>query len=599
MNSPVSKIKERLSIEDVVSSYIKLDRVGTNFKAKCPFHNEKTASFFISPDRGSYYCFGCAAKGDIFTFVEEFEGLDFKGALKLLADKAGVVLERFNFQDSQEESEKEKLYKVMEEATKYYSDNLQINNDALFYLKSRNLTNKTIMDFRIGYANLSWHDLYNHLQKKGFNDKLIEKAGLIKQSNKNISIDKNNFYDRFRGRIMFPISDSSGRVIAFSGRLLKEETLKKDGQTIQQAKYLNSPDTPIFNKSSILYGLNRAKEFIHKNDFSIVVEGQFDLILSHQAGFKNTVATSGTALTDSNYGNDKTINHLGVLKRLSNNIVFIFDSDKAGLSASLRAMPIALALFNDMNVKSTQVPEGMDPADLISQRGVEAWRKVIRDSKHIIEFLVDKFIVNLDKKDSLKIKIDISEKIIPYLNYIKNPIKRAHFMLLISDKSGIHEDVIKDIANSKLKENERVENITKNFEEEHRRDYILKRLLGIILWQNSLKNPRFDTNSTLEKVCSILKNKPQELLAEFKNKKEDLMYEAEVFYGDQLNLNEDIKELLSNLEEEYINEELLLKLQELNIVEGIHDKIKISETMAQINELNKRKQDIKNGRSKK
>src|SRR3989344_5138874 len=245
MNSPVQKIKERLSIEEVVSSYIKLDRAGTNLRAKCPFHNEKTQSFFVSPNRGSYYCFGCGASGDIFTFVEEFEGLDFKGALKLLANKAGVPLEAYSKEMKEAENEKEKLYRVMEEATKFFENNLRDNKQIQEYLKSRDFT-----------------------------DNEIERAGLAKKPE-----DTNKaMYDRFRGRTMFPISDSSGRIVAFSGRIFED-----DGKS---AKYLNSPDTPIFQKSSILYGLDKAKQSIRKNDFSIVVEGQFDLILSHQAGFR-------------------------------------------------------------------------------------------------------------------------------------------------------------------------------------------------------------------------------------------------------------------------------------------------------------------------
>src|SRR3990167_4113988 len=239
MNSPVAKIKERLSIEDVVSSYIKLERAGANLKAKCPFHNEKTPSFFVSPSRSSYYCFGCGASGDIFTFVEEFEGLDFKGALKILADKSGVVLEVYTKEAKEkesekeklyramEESEKEKLYRAMEESAKFFESNLKEAKDAETYLKSRGLNEQSIKDFQIGFIKNDWRLLYSHLKNKGFSDIEIEKAGLAKKTDK-------GFYDRFRGRIIFPISDTSGRVIAFSGRLLVD-----DGKS---AKYLNSPE---------------------------------------------------------------------------------------------------------------------------------------------------------------------------------------------------------------------------------------------------------------------------------------------------------------------------------------------------------------------
>ena len=175
MNSPVQQIKERLSIEEIVSSYIKLDRAGANFKTKCPFHNEKTPSFFVSPDRGSYYCFGCGAKGDIFTFVQEFEGLDFRGALKLLANRAGIPLEAYSKEMKEAESEKERLYKAMEESTQFFENNLVGNQEVLSYLKSRGLTDKSIKDFRIGYAILDWRKLYDYLKSKNFTDNEIKK----------------------------------------------------------------------------------------------------------------------------------------------------------------------------------------------------------------------------------------------------------------------------------------------------------------------------------------------------------------------------------------------------------------------------------------
>ncbi|MCX6747495.1 MAG: CHC2 zinc finger domain-containing protein, partial [Candidatus Nomurabacteria bacterium] len=202
INSPVAKIKERLTIEEVVSSYITLQKVGSTLKANCPFHNEKTPSFFVSPERGTYYCFGCAAGGDIFTFVEEFEGLDFKGTLTMLAERAGVPLTPFNKEEQKNQSEKERLYEVMEESAKFFEVNIKNNTKVLEYLKARGLTEKTIKDFRIGFIEADWRLLYTYLRNKNFSDMEIEKAGLAKKTEK-------GYYDRFRGRVMFPISDSS------------------------------------------------------------------------------------------------------------------------------------------------------------------------------------------------------------------------------------------------------------------------------------------------------------------------------------------------------------------------------------------------------
>jgi len=588
MNSPVQQIKERLSIEEVVSSYIKLEKAGTNLKAKCPFHNEKTPSFFISPDRGTYYCFGCGVKGDIFTFVEEFEGLDFRGALKLLAGRAGIVLESYDPKDKKNQSEKERLYQIIEEATLFFEKNLKENPEALSYLKDRGLNDESIKNFRIGFVKNDWRELYSHLTRKGFGDVELEKAGLIKKTEK-------GYYDRFRGRIMFPMSDSSGRVIAFSGRIFVDDLSAQAGG--KSAKYLNSPETPIFNKSSILYGLDKAKQSIRKNDFSIVVEGQFDLILSHQAGFRNTVATSGTALVDQEKSKDNVINNLGVVSRLSQNIVFIFDSDKAGFNASIRATPIAMALFSDMNVKASSVPGGMDPADLIKNKGVDAWREVIKNSKHIIEFLIDKYMSD-DSRDKLKIKLEIDGKIIPYIALINNPIKKSHFITLVSNKTGISESDIREKLEKvefELKhEKEDIKIAIENEEKKLRKDPIERRLLGIAFWQDSIKDKKIDPELIFRKLASpIGSGSKEDILEKYKDRREDLIYEVEEFYSNNENLDKDVNEMLLNLEEEYLNEELTKQMMELQNLKGKEDEIEI---FKKINEINKRKEDIKNGR---
>ncbi len=587
MNSSVAKIKERLSIEEVVSSYIKLDRAGANLKARCPFHNEKTPSFFVSPDRGSYYCFGCGVKGDIFTFVEEFEGLDFRGALKLLADRAGVVLESFNPKDQKNQSEKEKLYKVMEEASVFFEKNLRENTEVLAYLKNRGLNDESIKDFRIGFAKLEWRELYFFLQKKGFKDIEMEKAGLIKHplptspegGGEPSPLGRvGRGYDRFRGRIMFPISDSSGRVIAFSGRIFVD-----DGKS---AKYLNSPETPIFHKSSVLYGIDKAKSFIKKNDFSIVVEGQFDLILSHQAGYKNTIATSGTSLTEQVLVDGKILNNFGMISRLSNNIIFVFDYDKAGFNASIKAAKIALDL--DMNVKAINMPPNTDPAEFIFKKGVNAWKDAIKEAKHIIEFLFKKYIPSSKKTDLLTIKLEISKNIIPVLNHIKNPIKRSHFLSTISHYSGIKVEDITEIANKDLSENtEELINkkITDSFREQYRKNYIERRLLGIAFWQESMETRKIDPELIFKKLIKVKEK--------YKDIKEDLIYEVEEFYSNNENLDKDVNEMLLNIEEEYLNEELTKNMMELQNLKGKEEEMEI---FKKINEINKKKEDIKNSR---
>lgn len=580
MNSPIQQIKERLTIEEVVSSYIPLIKVGNSLKAKCPFHNEKTPSFFISTERNSYYCFGCAKGGDIFSFVEEFEGLDFKGALKLLADRAGVKLDNFN---SKEEGEKEKLYRVMEEATKFFENNLIKNSEALEYLKSRGLKNETIKDFRLGVVPDLWRELYTYLKQKGFNDIEIEKAGLAKKTEK-------GFYDRFRGRIMFPIMDSSGRVIAFSGRIFG-----KASENPVNAKYLNSPETPIFIKSSVLYGLDKAKEYIRKNNFSILVEGQLDLLLSHQAGWKNTIATSGTALSDSTFSKENSLSNLGLVRRLSSNIVLSFDGDKAGFSATERAGKIALVL--GMDVKVTNLPQGLDPADLILRDGVDSWKDRIKNSKHIIEFISNKIVENF-KNDSRKIGREVKEKVLPYLVLFPSSIEVAHFLKYLSDTTGIPMDALKN----DLKQVEReagdifIESIKQYRDKESidREESILERLFGVILWQKDSKNQVLPVDNIIKIVEEILNTKIDEFLDKFKLNRERLVFKAEEFYSkvDEQILKDiilkDVKDLLGNLKIKQLEKLAEKKKQESNNSDASSQEFLLIKIQIE---------DIKNGRS--
>ncbi len=580
MNSPIQQIKERLTIEEVVSSYIPLIKVGNSLKAKCPFHNEKTPSFFISAERNSYYCFGCAKGGDIFSFVEEFEGLDFKGALKLLADRAGVKLDNFN---SKEEGEKEKLYRVMEEATKFFENNLIKNSEALEYLKSRGLKKETIKDFRLGVVPDLWRELYTYLKQKGFNDIEIEKAGLAKKTEK-------GFYDRFRGRIMFPIMDSSGRVIAFSGRIFG-----KASENPVNAKYLNSPETPIFIKSSVLYGLDKAKEHIRKHNFSILVEGQLDLLLSHQAGWKNTIATSGTALSDSTFSKENSLSNLGLVRRLSSNIVLSFDGDKAGFSATERAGKIALVL--GMDVKVTNLPEGLDPADLILRDGLDSWKDRIKNSKHIIEFISNKIVENF-KNDSRKIGREVKEKVLPYLVLLPSSIEVAHFLKYLSDTTGIPMEALKN----DLKQVEResgdifIESIKQYGDKESidREESILERLFGVILWQKDIKNQVLPVDNIIKIVEEILNTKIDEFLDKFKLNRERLVFKAEEFYSkvDEQILKDiilkDVKDLLGNLKIKQLEKLAEKKKQESNNSDASSQEFLLIKIQIE---------DIKNGRS--
>lgn len=559
MNSPVEKIKERLSIVDVVSSYIKLTKAGKNYKAKCPFHNEKTPSFYVSTERDSYYCFGCGAKGDIFSFVEQFEGLDFKGALKLLADKAGIVLtyER----DDQSFDQKERFYQILEEATKYFEVNLLNNNQAKEYLKYRGIKEETIKNFRIGYALEEWRSMLNYLTKKNFKRDDILKVGLIKESD-------SNYYDRFRGRIIFPICDSSGRTIAFTGRIFPEKKSDKENTQIV-AKYLNSPETALFNKSGVLFGIDKAKNAIRMRNYSILVEGQMDLILSHQAGFNNTVAISGTALSETTETNEASetnenivlqkINNLGLVRRLSDNIILAFDGDKAGVKATGRSAMIALSL--GMQVKIAVLPEGQDPADIIL-KDKEQWKDIVKNSVNIINFYLEKFC--LETNDIRKIGQKIREIIFPFLNVLNSQIEKSSYISYINQKTNIPIEAINlDLEKYKNENmghllpdnNGNVQNINiKN----NRRQELEKNYLGIIHWNKKQKenHPEIKRiNESFKKkigenVLNNINNVYQDII-------EDLAFKTEMWYGGEIEKTiYDLEELTLNLEEEILNEKI-------------------------------------------
>lgn len=424
-------IKDRLPITDVLSSYLTLIPAGKQFKAKCPFHNERTASFSISPDRGVYYCFGCGAKGDIFTFVQQFEGTDFNGALKILAERAGVALTKRDHKSDNLEP----IYEWLEKTTLRYQNELQKNNEALLYLRRRGITDETISQFRLGYAPAEWRFVANtcttgELQTTAIRAGLIKKPDTAESSKKQ---SETSPYDRFRGRIMFPLTDSSGRVVAFSGRMFPD--------TEEGPKYLNSPETEIFQKSRVLYGFDKAKFHIKRHNFAILVEGQMDLLMSHQAGFRNTIATSGTAVSEQSV--DDTHANLVVLSRLTPHLFLAFDGDGAGQRALNRAAMVALSL--GMNPKVVPVPQGTDPADFLQNEGTEKWKELLKQSKHFIMHQVSTIQIH-DTSPHMVVRI-LRENVFPFLARVISPIEQNLYIEAIGKELGIETtEVARELA---------------------------------------------------------------------------------------------------------------------------------------------------------
>ena len=411
----VAEIKERLNIQDIIAPYVKLKRAGRSMVGLCPFHKEKTGSFHVSTERGTWHCFGCGLGGDGFSFIEKVEGVDFKGALKLLAEKAGVEIEYDNA-SRENRSRSERLREAMSRASEWYAGKL-LGSPAQIYAHSRGLNGDTVAAWRLGYAPEEWRALLEALTAEGFTVEELLAAGLIKEADGK----RGTYYDRFRNRLMFPIRDVAGRVVAFTGRALAADDL---------AKYLNSPETDLYHKSEILFGMDAAKDAIRTRGFTMLVEGQMDVLHAHQAGFQNAIALSGTALTE---------RHLGLMKRYSENLMLILDADQAGFKATAKSA--ALALTQGLRVKAARLPVGKDPADLISE-DAQDFAQRIKDAKPIVEF----FLAELTEKerDPHRLLRAAENIVLPIIAAIPSPMEREHFMQSAARVLGLSSEAVRE-----------------------------------------------------------------------------------------------------------------------------------------------------------
>ncbi|OGZ11810.1 MAG: hypothetical protein A3D67_02160 [Candidatus Lloydbacteria bacterium RIFCSPHIGHO2_02_FULL_51_22] len=600
MSSSVEQIKDRLNIADVIGAYITLERAGKNFRARCPFHNERTPSFFVSPERGTFHCFGCSKGGDIFEFTKEFEGVDFYGALKLLAVKAGVELERT---DPRLRDEREYLFGILDEAAAFYARTLLASPSAREYLKKRGLSEESIRMWRLGYAPSSWQTLFSFFSEKKVSPEMLVKAGLV------IRADSGRYYDRFRGRVMFPIADSTGRVVAFSGRFFQPEADLSPGADParkaapadrpssamasagkpssamasagrHEAKYINSPETKLYDKSRALYGFDKAKQYIREKGACVVVEGQMDAVVAHQVGIRNTVATSGTALT---------VEHVHYIRRFTEKVVFAFDADAAGIAATERALKIALT--EGMDVSLAHLPGGSDPAEL----GVSAPQELIKRierSKHAVDF----FLTVCEEKitDPRRLKIEAGKKVLPIIAHIKNRIEQAHFITETSRRIGVGEEVL-------WEELRRIPNVsTARVAEEKkatipppraRKDVIAQKITGILL-QNARKND--DTPTTLflknaeKEFENLIGMSPREYAEALPaSVRERLVFDALRTEGAHTSLEHDIKELLENLKKTVVRTKLTQRTMDLARAEKAGDETQAREISEEIRTLTK------------
>lgn len=427
MSQEIDTIKAKLNVIDLIGEYVRLQKAGNNWKACCPFHNEKTPSFSVSEDKQVWHCFGCGKGGDAFGFLMEIEGLTFREALENLAQRTGVELPKYNRGDGNiTPEERNKVWDILELANLFYEKQLwegMGKNKILKYLRERGLEDNTISEFRLGYAPQGWRNVLQFLISKGYEVGDIYKSGLIVQKeNSTMSVD--NFYDRFRDRIMFPISNGAGRIIGYSARI------NPDGDE-SQAKYINTPETEIYNKSSVLYGIDKAKMSAKEKDWILLVEGNMDVIASWQAGIKNVVAVSGTALTPE---------QLNIIKRYTKNIKMFFDMDEAGQKAASRSTQ--LAFEKELNVSIVSIKDGKDAADIVRE-DVSKFMGAVNNSVGAMEYFIGQ--ISSDKnKNNIEDKKKIISELTFFINSFSNKVEREYWIKKISELLDISENILFD-----------------------------------------------------------------------------------------------------------------------------------------------------------
>jgi DNA primase len=412
----IRRIREQVDIVEVVSQHLSLKRTGQNYTGLCPFHQEKTASFVVSPTRQIFHCFGCGAGGNVYHFLMRIEGCTFPQAVRVLGERAGIRTPTARRSPPSPEAEKElaQLYDLNQAAAHWYHQNLQRPEArvARRYLADRGMQTEAIEGFYLGYALPAWDELMKRMAEMGWAPTLLEKAGLVSAREQ-----QTGFYDRFRDRIIFPIRNLSGQIMGFGGRALND-TLPK---------YLNSPETPIYIKGRSLYAMEKARQEAGRTGRVIVVEGYFDAIALHQAGIQHVVATLGTALTPF---------HLQIIRRFARQVVLIFDPDQAGINATLRT--VDLFLESGMTATVVSLPGGQDPDSFVRTHGSEAFLRVVHQAKNLMDFALEQFIAQTGTS-GIDQKLRVAEQILPLLNKMKNRMEQSHYLRRLSDELQVSE----------------------------------------------------------------------------------------------------------------------------------------------------------------
>ncbi|WP_303395473.1 DNA primase [Intestinibacter bartlettii] len=527
----IEEIKSRCDIVDIISDYMHLEKSGSNYTGLCPFHSEKTGSFMVSKSKQIYKCFGCNAGGDVISFVMRWENVDFMEAVKILARKCGITLDRnISEEEKKKIQEINKFREIHTEAARFYFANLlRTKNPGYEYLRKRGLSDKIIKKFGLGYSPNSWNSLMNYLLSKGYDKTDLVKCGLITHKT-----ESNKYFDRFRNRVMFPIFNYNGKVIGFGGRVLDDSL----------PKYLNSPETLVFNKRMNLYGLNISKKGI-KDDTLILVEGYMDLISLYQNNIENVVATLGTALT---------IEQAKLIRRFAKNVIISYDSDQAGQNATLRAIDILLKA--DIKVKILNLKDCKDPDDFIKKYGFDGYKKAIEESDYYIKFKIDLLKNKYNLKNDTQ-KMNFVEESTLMLKKLKSPIEKDLYAKYLSDLTNISVDSIRASIGIKVsrnynnKNNAKYTNVHRKIEQMSKiQDGYLKVETNFIklLMENKelrnsvisdIKSDEFSIDETKEIFNYIIKNKELDKITIDKIK--------------SLNISEEYIKNINNIEIEEIN----------------------------------------------
>ncbi|HCQ31719.1 TPA: DNA primase [Candidatus Collierbacteria bacterium] len=583
MEDQVEEIKRKTDVVGMIGQYVSLKKLGRHHKGLCPFHSEKTPSFMVNEEMGLYKCFGCGAGGDVIKFLMEIEGVDFRDALERLAEKVGVKLVVRKFDTG---GDKQKLFEVMDLAARYFHWLLtdgKSGEEARKYLEDRKINSKLIETFNLGYSISGWDNLINYLvKKKGYSEEILEKAGLVSKRN------GGGYYDKFRGRIMFPLQDSGGKVVGFTGRILP--SLAKEGEP----KYLNSPETEIYHKGRMLYGFYQARQAIRGQKRAILVEGQMDMISSFGAGVTETVAVGGTALTT---------DQVELLARLATTIYLSLDADEAGTLAIKRA--VELAEKRGLEIKVVQIDGGKDP-DEIARKYPNRWKEMVEGAVDVYEFVLMK---SLEKNNSGTVSgiKKITEEVVPFISKIENSVVKEVWTKKLSEKLGVETSVVR----SEMERIKSGKNPIGRYSDLHngetvivdsKTDKLSRRLVGgllicpetkrkVKLWMNKVNLPGA-SGKALSWILSSEETNPAKISEQAPAELRDLIEDAYMAEGEGETEEKDVLSLATQLLREIIRERRKGLIEEMKKARDVGNESKEEEFSRELSLLDREENKI-------